>query len=327
MDTVLQLARHILRFQPEKDAARLCFYHFLIHHCEPTDKITPELFDRFNRFVLTFEHWRKNRHDLVQEVQYMLHHYAETYQVNLGFKSLVMPDRWQVVQIENNIDCLKILENHFSALPGKTRLIPAGQNGFVLVELAEEGGLTVTHLSNLMIINTHGDLEPLNPYMKIHYTADLSLQFQAVQYVEVSPNVIARFMILGPGMHGHLIRGYVFQNAQEFKGGAVNQYPQVYYAIKRLEQHYVDRKSDPMYQELSQILEKAIELVNMRHPEAISFAEAALERGELALENIFLGDNMIRLLTQTLRSAISTGRHTVAKQGEIQWRKDNLIVE
>jgi len=328
MDTVLQLARHILRFQPNKDAARLCFYHFLIHHCEPTDQITPELINKFNRFVLTFEHWRKNRHELVQEVQYLLHHFAETYQVPLNFKNMVMADRWQVVQIDNAIDCLKILEKTYANRSARTRLIPAGPQSFALLEMGENQNLTVTHLNNLMIINARGELEPLNDFMKIHYAADLTLEYQVVQYVEIAPSVVARFMIMGPGVHGHTIRGYTFQKAEEYKGGAVNQYPQIYYAIKRFEQYYVDRKSDPMYQELTQILEKAVELVNMRHPEAVSFAEAALERGVLALENIFPGDNMIRLLTQTLKSSIQNTKNTIPKQGEPRWQmKDQLLVE
>jgi hypothetical protein len=330
MDTVLQLARHILRFQPNKDAARLCFYHFLIHHCEPTDKVTPELIENFNRFVLSFEHWRKNRQQLVQEVQYFLHHFAETYQVNLAFKNMVMPDRWQVVAIENPIDGLKILEKKFSNLSAKSRLIPAHNNTFILLTMDETQAITVTHLNHLMMINAAGDLEPLNPLIKIHYTADLSLQFQKVQYVEVAPSVMARFMILGPGMHGSLIRGYTFQKAEEFKGGSVAQYPQVLYAIKRLEQHYVDRKSDPMYKELTQLLEKAIELVNIRHPEALTFGQAALERGESAKENIFQNDNMIRLLTQTLRSSLQNNRNliiTQEKQREIPWQKDQLLIE
>lgn len=328
MDTVLQLARHILRFQPDKDAARLCFYHYLIHHCEPTDQITPVLIENFNRWVLSFEHWRKNRHLLVQEVQYLLQHFAETYQLRLDFKSMVLADRWQVVAIDNPIDCLKILERNFSHLSQKTRLIPAANSTFALLELKETGAITVTHLNNQMIINQRGDLEPLNPLVKIHYTAQLDLEFQQVQYVEVAPSIYARFMILGTGMNGHMIRGYTFQKAEDFKGGTVNQYAQVYYAVKRLEQLFVDRQSDPMYQELTKILEKAVELVNMRHPEAFTFAQAALERGESALENIFINDNMVRLLTQTLRSSLQNSRNMIPKKSEIQWQsRDQLLVE
>lgn len=338
MDTVLQIARHVLQFQPNKDAARLCFYHFLVHHCEPNQKIDAKLIEKFNRYALGFEHWRTNRQHLVQEVQYFLHHFAETYQVNLGFKDLVLPDRWQVVSIDNPIDNLKVLENYYSQSQS-VRILPAGKNSFVVLEFDEQKNLRVSALNNLMILNHRGILEPLNPYITLHYSPQFDLQMQTVQNVEVAPNCIARFAILGHGMHGHLIRGYTFQKVEEFKGGPVSSYAQVYYAIKRLEQHYIDRKTDPMYVELTQILEKAIELVNMRHPEAISFGEAALERGELAKDAIFPDDNMIRLLTQTLKSSIQSAKNIIPRTmdaareisaertREIPWTKNPLIIE
>ncbi len=305
---MLNLARHMLRFQPNKDAARLCFYHFLIHHCEPTETITPQLLENFSRWALMFEHWRQNRTHLMQEVQYSLHHFAETYQLDIGFKNMVMPDRWQVVSVENPIDCLKIFEKRFNSADKKSRLLAFENQRFLLLNLREDNGLTVTMLNNLMIINKEGALEPLNTLCQLHYGPDLSLEFQKVQYVEVAPNVYGRFMILGHGVHGHLIRGYVLQKAEEFRGGSVHSHSALYYAIKRMEQQYVDRKTDPTYMELTQILEKAVELLNVGHPEAVKFAQASLERGEMALESLFPNDNMIRLLTQTLRSVMQSSR-------------------
>jgi hypothetical protein len=337
MNTVLNLARHMLRFQPNKDAARLCFYHFLIHHCEPTEQITPQLLETFSRWSLTFEHWRQNRMQLLQEVQYALHHFAETYQLDIGFKNMTMPDRWQVVAVDNPIDCLKIFEKRFSANDKKSRLLAFEKDRFLLLNLREDQGLTVTLLNNLMVINKHGDLEPLNTLCQIHYTQDLSLEFQKVQYVEVAPNVYGRFMILGQGVHGHLIRGYVLQKAEEFRGGSVHSHSALYYAIKKMEQQFVDRKSDPTYLELTQILEKAVELLNVGHPEAVKFAQASLERGEMALESLFPNDNMIRLLTQTLRSVMQSSRGLITTKpqqaqelkGET-WhvnKNDQLLVE
>lgn len=339
---MLNLARHMLRFQPNKDAARLCFYHYLIHHCEPTESITPQLLENFCRWSLNFEHWRQDRSHLVQEVQYSLHHFAETYQLDIGFKNMVMPDRWQVVAVENPIDCLKIFEKHYSSSDSKSRLIPFDTHRFLLLNLRPDHGITVTLLSHLMIINKNGDLEPLNTLCQLHYTPDLALEFQKVQYVEVAPNVYGRFMILGEGVHGHLIRGYVLQKAEDLRGGSVREHSALYYAIKKMEQHYVDRKSDPTYQELTQILEKAVELLNVRHPEAVKFAQAALERGEMAMESLFPNDNMIRLLTQTLRSTMQSSRGLIPnrsaaaskiaspQKGEDIWlenKKDQLLVE
>ena len=158
---------------------------------------------------------------------------------------------------------------------------------------------------------------------------DNGFQFKQIQYIEVAPNIIARFMVLGNGTHGTLIRGYTFQKADAFRGGKISSHPQIFYAIKRLEQHFVDRKTDPMYVELTQILEKAIELLNMRHPEAKSFSQAALERGEQALENIFPDDNMVRLLTQTLRNSMQSHKHLQDPTREIPWsnNQNQLLVE
>ena len=185
-----------------------------------------------------------------------------------------------------------------------------------------------------MIINREGELEPLNMLCQLHYAPDLSLELQKVQYVEVAPNVFGRFMILGQGVHGHLIRGYVLQKAEEFRGGGVREHSTLYYSIKKLEQHFVDRKTDPTYTELTQIMEKAVELLNVGHPEAVAFAQAALERGEMALESIFPNDNMIRLLTQTLRSTMQSSRALIpsrpSQKGEKIWpenRNDRLLVE
>lgn len=328
MDTVLQIARHILQFQPNKDAARLCFYHFLIHHCEPTQKIDSALIQKFNRFALGFEHWRNNRQQLVQELQYFLQHYAETYQISLNFKDFIFPDRWQVVLVDNPIDTLKAIENSFRNSP-RVRILPATNNSFLALEMDDAKNLKVTSYNNMMIINHHGQMEPLNPYLSILYTPNFHLQAHVVQNIEVGPNTIARFSILGEGLHGHLVRGYTFQKVEEFRGGAVSSYPQIYYAIKRMEQYYIDRKTDPMYIELTQILEKAIELVNLRHPEAISFGEAALERGETAKEVIFPDDNMIRLLTQTLKSSIQAAKtsHSLSSLRELPWTKNPTIIE
>lgn len=310
MNTVLQLARHILQFQPEKDAARLCFYHFLIHHCEPNESVDARLLDKFNRHVLQFEHWRTNKSKLVQEVQYALQHFAQSYQLRLGFQDMTLPDRWQVVCVENPVDCLKLLERH---LPknANSRLVSHTPSQFLHLQQHEDGSLSVTQLNNLFIINSQGLLEPLNTDISLHYDANLHLQYKRLQYVEVAPNILARFMILGDGMHGALLRGYVFQKVEEFQGGRVTDHSQVFYAIKRMEQRYVDRQSDPMYVELTRILEKAVELLNIRHPEALSFSKVALERGEQALENIFSDDNMVRLLTQTLRQAIVSHKNHI----------------
>ena len=44
--------------------------------------------------------------------------------------------------------------------------------------------------------------------------------------------------------------------------------------------------------------------MKLNHPEAPSFARAALDRGKAALENIFINDNMMQILVQQLEGKI-----------------------
>lgn len=330
MNSVLQLARHILQFQPNEDAARLCFYHFLIHHCEPTDVVDAQLMSRFNRFVLQFEHWQENSSKLLQEVQYCLQHFSESYQLSLGFKDMIMPNRWQVIALKNPIDCLKVFENHYPAT-ATSRLVAHQPGQYLHIELTEDESVVVTQLNDQFFVNAKGHLEPLNQEVCLRYTADLRLQYQTLQYVRVSDHQIARFSILGDGVHGAMMRGYTFQKSDIFKGGKISAYPGVFYAIKRLEQHYVDRQSDPMYQELGQVIEKAIELLKMRHPEAKSFGALALERGQQALNDIFPDDNILRLLIQNLRELLKSPNTEALEPKpearELPWSKNpNLLL-
>ena len=84
----------MLSFHPNKDAARLCLYHYLIHHCDEDTPLTPELFENFCRFALLHEHWQEQAASLSQELQYILQHYNETFLLDWNLKDFVFPDDW-----------------------------------------------------------------------------------------------------------------------------------------------------------------------------------------------------------------------------------------
>jgi hypothetical protein len=59
-----------------------------------------------------------------------------------------------------------------------------------------------------------------------------------------------------------------------------------------------------MYIELTNLLEQASDLMARQHPERLRFAEAAIERGRLAFEQVFVDDRLLRLLLENLERAI-----------------------
>ncbi len=301
MNTTTHLARHMLSFQPNKDAARLCLYHFLIHHCDRETALTPELFQRFCRLALAHEHWQQHAVALSQELQYILQHYNETYELDWSLKDITFPDYWQVISIKNSIEGIRILEKWAQKKykdQAQTRVFYTKNKNYLLLAQMADGSFNVTQASPQMLIR-NGELEPLSMAITLKYDNNLELKTGETQYLRVDPSNYLRFKIQNRQIQGMLIRGYIFQNKME-PVGKINQFPEAYYPLKRVEQYFIDRKSDPDYQELVQVLEKAIELFRLNHPEAESFAEAALDRGKSALENIFVNDNVIQTLVDQL---------------------------
>ena len=305
MNTTTHLARHILAFQPNKDAARLSFYHYLIHHCDPETPLSPQLIENFCRRAMSFEHWQQNSSSLSQELQYILQHYNETYILNWNLKDITFPDRWQVVPIKNSIDAIYIFEKWIERQYSpefKKRIIYTKEGHYVLLVQTENSELTVIQCNSHMLIRK-GEIEPLCTDLILHYDSQLELKADTTQHLLVAPHTTARFRTKQQLINGMVVRGYIFQKQQDTKG-KLNDFPSIFYPLKRLEQLFIDRKSDPTYQELVQVLEKAVELIRMRHPEAQSFAQAAYDRGLSALENIFTNDNVIQVLVDQLQNEL-----------------------
>jgi hypothetical protein len=301
MNTTTHLARHMLSFQPNKDAARLCLYHYLIHHCDPDTPLTPLLFENFCRLALVHEHWQNNCTHLSQELQYVLQHYNETFMLDWSMKDFVFPDYWQVVSIKNSIEGIYIYEKWLERsgpAESKKKVIFTKDKSYLVLIQNKDQQLSVIQGSPLILIRK-GELEPLTMSIRLEYDENLELKSETSHYLKVDHHSYGRFIVKNKKVSGMIIRGYIFQNQMQAEG-RINQYPNLYYPLKKIEQYFIDRKSDPDYVELVEVLEKAVELFRIHHPEARSFGEAAWNRGQDALENIFINDNVISALVDQL---------------------------
>jgi hypothetical protein len=101
------------------------------------------------------------------------------------------------------------------------------------------------------------------------------------------------------------MRGYTFQKFETLYENPLSRFPKLFYAIKHIEQFFVRRESDPIYMELTALLEQASELIKEGHPEGIKLGAAALKRAELALENIFTDDKVLNLLIRDLKNTLA----------------------
>lgn len=313
--SVNSLAQHIFTLEPDKDAARLCFYQYLKNLCDATELVTPDLINRFYIRALGFNHWQSNKQQLFNETESILQHYQDSSgrafhvdQLNGGTTPLLRANDLQVVAVENLRNLELIVQKHLekNLTPyDQVRVLREADNRVLAITLGGDRGLKVTSFPRALVLQ-EGELSPLHMDLSIYYTADLQLSPMMIQQLEVGPHATARFHTGVEGLRGNFVRGYTFQKFGSIDGGGLNRYPLLFYPLKRLEQFFVDRKSDPMYLELTSTLEKALDLLGQAvTPDTYRFAHAALERGRLALEHIFPDDKLARLLINNLEKSLA----------------------
>ena len=307
MVNVTSLAQHILTLEPDRDAARLAFYHYLKNLCEPMEPVTPELMNRFFARALLHAHWQENKAALFEEALLAVAHYLDTYKESATFNGVLRPSDIQAIPVENvsNLQRLivKWLEKQLTPLD-QFRVVAEGDAHAVAIVLMADRSLRAAVFPSTVALQD-GEIYPLCTDFGLIYGQELQLDPRHVFHLEVGPHMAARFRMGPDGCAGIFVRGYTFQKYGVMEGGGLQRYPTLYYPLKRLEQFFVNRKTDPMYLELVSLLEKALELLSEGHPEAVTFGTKALERGRLALERIFPDDKMTRLLIENLEKTLA----------------------
>ncbi len=326
MIDVTNLAQHILSLEPAGDAARLSFYNFLKNLCETSQPITAQLINSFYSRALGFTHWQENRSQLFEQTQYCLLSYAKATPTATESVLAELQKSWQVgevetVAIKNQANLLGLtsqyLEKQLTSNERQRVLSDKNVSALAIVLNQGKGQLRVMSFAPVAKI-VKGEISPLASDNTLHYTADLNLSPNVIQQVDVGAHTFARFYIGEDGCFGSLIRGYTFQRYAVMDGGSLHKYPMVFYALKRLEQFFIDRQTDPMYIELTQLLERATELLSQGHTDAEKFARHAYERGQLALEQIFPDDKLVQLLINNLEKTLAL---KAEQTGDPKWEK------
>lgn len=317
MVSVTSLATHILTLlQPSEgqtiaksDAARLAFYHFLKNLCEPGEQLSTSTIERFFRNSLSHAHWIEHKVELFNEVAACLQHYSNATNQPVPLPPFATPQDIQVVKAESFRTLEKVVEDWIQGHQGpadQVRILRDRDEKLLVCKLGVDRQLTV-HIFDRNLCIRDGRLEPLNDDMAVHYTSDLNVDQIRYSQIEIAPHTIARFRFMtgNPrGFRGVQVRGYTFQKIGSFEGSELHRLPTLFYPLKRIEQFFINRTTDPMYIELTNLLEQASELMARQHPERLRFAEAAMERGKLAFEQVFIDDRLLRLLLENLERAV-----------------------
>ncbi len=296
----LDFAKYLLQLNPQANAARLSLYHYFKNHISTPIPLEVSCIDKFYARALSFSHWRENRKTLEDEVKLCLESFLETYQSDIG--PVRHASEIQVIELENIADLYEVIKNFMNKLrleADRIRLLPDNENGIVAMVLKNDGSLFVHYFERSVTIRS-GRIEPLGSDLIVKYDQNLEPSRDFQHHLQIQPGITARFQTLTSGVTGQFIRGYAFQKMEEFTQIPLNQIPALFYPLKKLERFFVNRATDPLYVELTSLLDQSVSLLREKHPDAVKLGSASFERGQNALNLIFPDDKLLGLLLREL---------------------------
>lgn len=306
--------KFLSEINPQLTPVRLSFYNYLSHFHDSDQILTGEDLENFFFHSLEYAHWQQNKMQMSQEIQNLIQSYCDNHHVMADYTDIKWPHETQVIELDNVADLTDAIQCYlkFSLRNGEKFRLSMDQNKkIVAVVLNSDQSIVVRHFDKKFIVR-HGQLEPLRKNLSLYYTPELDLDTERTQRLEVAPFVTAQFRITAEGLNGALVRGYICQKFFDLKGRSLAVYPKLFFSVKRLEQFFVDRQTDPFYQETVLSLERSVGLVKIGDPEAIQESMDIMARAQNALEYVFTGDKLLSLLIRDLQHTLTTRKSGTA---------------
>ncbi|HEX7672824.1 MAG TPA: hypothetical protein VF412_01565 [Bdellovibrio sp.] len=322
-----QLLKFVSDLNPQNTPTRLSFFNFLRGFPHADDVLTPELIEMFFNYCMDYPHWASNKQQLGHEVQFLLENFNSFYQQKFDLSKVRFPQHMQLLEIEHFSDLVDAVSSYVKTLAkegDKFRILPDQNKRVVAIVLRADKSLEVRTFDRKFTIR-NGKLEPLRDDLVLYYTPELELSSHHTHKIEVAPYITAQFRVMNDKISGVLIRGYVFQKLAEMKNDSLQDQTRVLFPIKRLEQFFLDRRTDPYYQDLISQLERTAALVQQGDSEALKWANIILGKADTALDNVFLGDKLLTLLARDLRHAL--GEHNRKNLSSSALSSDILIAQ
>jgi hypothetical protein len=315
--TVRDLAHKLLSQNPQENAARLAFYHYLKNFRQLDESVTSTLVQQFYGRALCFPFWQKNKLELAAGVKKSLDQFP-------GIENVRHADELQVLKIENIEDLQRIVLAQTQPLLreiDRLRILEMNSNeneetsGVIRLILRPEGQLEVTVFDRWALIDG-AILAPLCNDRTIIFNSKLEVAQGAFHHIELSSYTTARFNVSNQSIEGHIIKGYTFQKVESLQAESIEKIGPLFYAVKSLEKYFVNRATDPMYREVVKLIENSIQMLTETRSaqtasQSLSIVEMkemalqAFDRGQQALQYLFPDDKVLFLLLRDLARTLA----------------------
>lgn len=304
MQTVSRILQQISAQGFQLSPVRLTLFNYLSLF-DSEDFFTHDTLLSFLQDCLDYPHWQQHRNEVTRELENILK--------ELGEEELADPgeihdflDR-QIFEVTHDRDFAEAVQSYMThQLTGEGRqfrLFNDGNKKLIAICLKPDGQLEVRQFDRKFTIR-HGQLTPVRGDLCLYYDAQLNLSETRHHKIEVAPYVLARFRVQDQFFFGKMVRGYIFQRLQELNGQPMEGNSRLFMSIKRLEQFFVRRESDPFYQKLVQLLERTIHLIRIGEPMAPAAIMETQVSVQNALEYVFTGDKLLSLLLKDLQNSM-----------------------
>lgn len=317
VETVKQL---IKKYSPQKHLAILALQNYLSYLCDPTDDFDENTVNRFLLTLLRFRHWQDQKQELARQIRTFIQQIQPSLEQEFQIAKLLEVATLQIINIESASDRCAIIERYQKNVYSsevKLRVLSDKKEKVISLALMPDGSLALNSFGPASFIEG-GILRPLTILDEIYYTSSLELDPHREQKLEVSPFINARFKVKWGLMDGCLLRGYTFQKYEDLQGCTISKNTHLFYALKRMEQFFISRESDPLYHDLIKYLDQTTHLIRSQHPQSLEFGPSALKRARLALENIFPNDRTLALFIRSLEDSLTLFKTLQVSQSELE---------
>lgn len=305
MARVSDILKTMSELRPDAHPARLALFNYLQNFIPQAESLGPLDLERFVRRCLHFSHWRENKAELLEQVGVLLTATAARMPLSMDWDSVVNACGAPEWELHRDHDVQSVLNRYLQgqSQTAQVRMLKVSNHRTMTIALMPDRSVQVRIFSHWFCLR-EGLIVPLLDDLVLNYGPNLELVPQWIHQIEVNPNTTCRFGVNQAGCTGVLIRGYTFQRYEILNGGPIESHPELVYPLRKLEGHFIQKRDDPVYQQITELLEKSSKLLADGKPGSLGFAMNALEQARHAHENLFASDRMLALVIRELSDKI-----------------------
>lgn len=294
---ISELIHHLSRKGLAANTARSSFHNYLKNLCDEEDSFSIDTLDSFYDRAMSFHYWQENKQELGQTLM------ADLKQIDgAQVEGALHGHEIQWLQIEQSRDFDELIASENQILKKRSediRTLPLDKGRLLRIRRASDHGIRVEVKNRLGFIEG-SRLHLARPESQLLYTRELELKENTHQVIQLSPLKIARFQIQNEIVRGYIVQGTGFVKTEAISGHLEDN-PEVFFNLKRIEKLFINPHTDPYYMGLVSQLEKAIQLARSQHPDSATISHEILRKAETFAREAFTDDKRLTELISTLK--------------------------